>query len=260
MDQRGRTDTVQRALLHIHTRRSYDSWVRPESIAARCVTLGIDVVCVTDHDTIAGSLEVQRALRGTHVQAVIGAEYLTGCGDLIGLFLQKEAAERNAMGLIEEIHAQGGIAILPHPFHAHNLTEEVLRTVDGIEVFNSRCTAEQNARALVLAAKLGKPMFAGADAHFLRELDQASMTFSAPGPLTPESMITAARTWSGRAARPSAVRFSQAIKSARAGHWDRAALSALAGCKRRLTEAPPGPLVQGSSPSCMEPCRRGVAG
>jgi len=160
-------------LFHIHTLHSYDCLIKPSFIIDYAVKNAIEVVAITDHESLKGSIEAANyALsKKNNIQAIIGAEYYTDCGDVIGLFLKDELKERNAVKLIDEIHNQGGIAILPHPYKGHKLNKEIIQRIDVIEIFNSRCTIEQNQLALGLSKQYNKPGIVGNDAHLKKELD-----------------------------------------------------------------------------------------
>ena len=159
-------------LFHIHTKHSYDSFLSLKSIIDYAKGNGFSIVAITDHDTINGSLAASAYARKkkSNVEVVIGAEYLTDCGDIIGVLLKEDIIEKDAVRLIYEIHRQGGIAILPHPFHKHTLSNEMLQRIDVIEVFNARCSKDENEKAYQLAKEWDKPMICGNDAHLACEL------------------------------------------------------------------------------------------
>lgn len=162
--------TRKRIIFHLHTRHSVDSNLAPRDIVAFAAANGIQVLAPTDHHSIRGAREI-RELGAEHgIETIIGAEFSTDHGDIIGLFIEEDIFARKAQEVIEEIHAQGGLAILPHPYRHHHLTDQVLDSVDGIEVFNARLTEQLNRLAGELAALLKKPFFYGADAHLLPEL------------------------------------------------------------------------------------------
>src|SRR5262249_58376909 len=111
---------------HSHTMWSGDSTTTPEEIEEAVVESGIDVLCVTDHNSIRGaeSLAAQLPCR-----VVVGEELRTHAGEIIGLFLTehvpfgispREAADR--------IRAQGGVVYVPHPYDPmrRNLAETAL--------------------------------------------------------------------------------------------------------------------------------------
>lgn len=68
--------------------------------------------------------------------------------------------------VIDAIHDQGGISILPHPFK-NTLADPVdlIRHVDMLEVLNARISKKLNYKASVLSKKIGTGIVAGSDAH-----------------------------------------------------------------------------------------------
>jgi predicted metal-dependent phosphoesterase TrpH len=220
-------------LLHIHSNASFDSQSSPRAIAAEAARLGAQAVAVTDHDTIAGSLALAKAAPG--LQCIAGAEYKTDCGDIIGLFLNSEIKERRAEDVVAAIHAQGGIVILPHPWHSHTHVKKLARMVDAIEVWNSRCSPEANAKAQILAEETGCSQVAGSDAHFISEMSNALMEFDCEGPLTPDTFLNAPRIWTVKTGRKSLLFWSQAIKAIKQRRFSVAigAVKGLVGCALR---------------------------
>lgn len=160
----------KRILFHFHTYHSVDSNLIPREIVDFAVQNKIDILAPTDHSTIRGSRDIRELAQQHGIETIIGAEYNSDHGDIIGLFLQDDAYSRNADEIIKEIHAQGGLAVLPHPYRSHHLTDEFLNSFDGIEVFNARLSEQLNRLASELAAMLKKPAFYGVDAHLREEL------------------------------------------------------------------------------------------
>lgn len=122
----------------------------------------------------------QNACR-TSVKVIIGSEVLTNAGDILGLFLNDDIKSFDVFDVITEVKKQGGVSVLPHPFKGHNLDvdelEDVCRCVDAVEGLNSRCPI--NSLTLEWLRSLGKPITAGSDAHFLREIGQSRTIIAA---------------------------------------------------------------------------------
>ena len=151
---------------------SGDSTTTPDELERAVAAAGIDVLCITDHNAIAGAVELQDRLP---CRVVVGEELRTSAGELIGLFLH----ERVPMGVtaVEAANAirdQGGLVYVPHPFDPmrRNLSEAVLvdlvarGLVDAIEVLNAKTSlASLNARAAAFADAHGLAHGAGSDAH-----------------------------------------------------------------------------------------------
>ncbi len=160
----------KRVLFHFHTHYSVDSDLTPEAIVDFARANAVQILAPTDHNTLRGAREIAE-LAGEHgIETIIGSEFSTDHGDIIGLFLHEDVFSRKAMEVLDEIHHQNGLAILPHPYKRHHLTDHILHGVDGIEVFNARLGASLNRLAGELAVELKKPHFFGADAHLFSEL------------------------------------------------------------------------------------------
>ena len=159
--------------LHVHSNASHDSRTAPAAVALASRRLGLDPIFLTDHDTVAGALQ----LKATGVPVVVGEEITTADGELIGIFLEREVASRlpahDTAGRIKE---QGGLVYLQHPYDQfrRHLTEtaieEIADQIDIVEVFNARSDEEANRRAADLCLTLGAAAGAGSDAHRFSEI------------------------------------------------------------------------------------------
>src|SRR2546425_8980343 len=111
MASRGRAD------LHMHTTAS-DGWPSPQQVVDHVRLTGLDVIAVTDHDTIEGALRAaDHAARRGRVQIVIGEEVSSRDGHIVGLFLEKRIRPGlTAAATVHAIHEQGGLAVAVHPF------------------------------------------------------------------------------------------------------------------------------------------------
>lgn len=156
--------------LHMHSIYSKDSLLSPKKILQISLFKGMNAIAVTDHDTILGGLKV-KSIKQDSLLVVIGSEIKTDHGDLIGLFLNEEVKSKAFLEVIEEIKAQGGIVVLPHPYRRKIFPDlEMLKKVDVFEGINGRTSEELNQKAQNLAINLSKPVIGGSDAHFSFEL------------------------------------------------------------------------------------------
>ncbi len=168
-----------RADLHTHTKYSAlgifpifgfyypESATEPEALVMEAERKGLDIVCITDHNTIDGALRVKH-----RENVVVGEEVTTKDGEIIGLFLSETVAPNmSAMETIDRIHEQGGIAIVPHPYSVicHSLGDKMLSLdVDGIEVFNAyHRDGYSNRMAQIDSAHADKAQVGGSDAHYI---------------------------------------------------------------------------------------------
>jgi len=163
---------------HIHSKYSYDSLMRPKKILTLAKRNGLDMVAVTDHNTIRGGMECRRYEVSSGVRVVVGAEIKSDVGDIIGIGLNEEIHSSHWADVIEEVHDQGGIVVLPHPYRGHNRIDELAKHVDIIEVWNARSNRDQNAAAKTLATSLKKKMVMGSDAHLYREVGHVKAVYN----------------------------------------------------------------------------------
>ena len=168
-----------KADLHVHTGYSPDCVTSLARIIARCTHLGIECVAITDHNTIAGALDMKRV---APFKVVIGEEIETTDGEVIGYFISEEIPSGlTALETILRIKKQGGVVCIPHPFdpfrfsaiHRDSL-EALVPHIDIIEAFNSRLLLRRHAaRAEAFARKHGLLISAGSDAHTASEVGNA---------------------------------------------------------------------------------------
>ena len=169
-----RPDGWVRVDMHVHTMWSGDATTTPDELHEAVAATGVDVLCITDHSTINGAVELA-ASGALGCRVVVGEEVRTTAGEVIGLFLR----DRLPFGMkpaeaTDAIRQQGGLVYVPHPFDPmrHCLAEEALVAlttagqVDAIEVLNAKVSlAHLNERAAAFAAAHDLAAGAGSDAH-----------------------------------------------------------------------------------------------
>ncbi|KPU63853.1 hypothetical protein EP1X_01245 [Thermococcus sp. EP1] len=161
--------------LHVHSKYSKDSINDPKWIIKIAKKKGLSGVAITDHNTLKGSLIAKKINKDPDFEIIFGEEIKTDIGDIIALWITKEIKSRNWEEVIDEIHSQGGIAVLPHPYRGHKLIEKVAKRVDVIEVLNARTPKQLNRKAYELAVKLHKGFSAGSDAHVPFEIGRGKI-------------------------------------------------------------------------------------
>jgi len=165
--------------LHCHTHRSPDSLMTYDALLRRMDQREMDMVAITDHNTIAGAL----AFRARAPERfLVGEEIKTSSGELIALFLEEEVPPGlSPEDTISRVHAQGGLVGVSHPLdrlRGEALGMERLKSIRGeldfLEVFNARITfPNDNRLARESAARWGLPGSAGSDAHAPAEVGRA---------------------------------------------------------------------------------------
>lgn len=184
--------------LHVHSCHSNDSNSRVIDIINKAVKKGLNGIAITDHHTFAGSREALEVNPYPSFLIIPGTEYRTKYGHVQGLFIRDELnleeGLRDAGGfwpfaaVVEEIHRQGGIAVLAHPFKNNTeLPEEVWSRVDAVEVYNSRAAycgrnSRANEQAGAAAVKYGLPYTAGSDGHWLAEIGSSYLEIALDRP------------------------------------------------------------------------------
>ena len=189
----------------MHTTAS-DGWPTPKELvdhAARRARL--DVIAVTDHDTIEGALQArEHAAKRARFDVIVGEEVSSRDGHIVGLFLERRVRPGlSAAATIHAIHEQGGLAVAVHPFWR---TLRVVRNgkvhgvgwlaaeldFDAIEVENATpgfYVFNQLAHRLNMG--LGSAQLGSSDAHIVDAVGRAYTEF--PGK-TAEALRTAIET------------------------------------------------------------------
>lgn len=204
-----------KAIFHVHTSWSYDSFMSPGSIVRWAVRRGIDYVFPMDHETMGGAVEAREyALKHSlPVTVVPGMEIRTDVGDICGIFLERELMSRDFTGVVEAVRAQGGAVVLPHPCKGHDLSDtRYMAQCDFVEVFNSRTSGEEDGKADLLASKLGLKKLGGSDAHVPWELGNCVLEFE-----TIDAFRAGQTRIHGRKTSLASVYLSQLIKLCKTG-------------------------------------------
>ena len=169
---------------HIHSEHSPDSRMSLAEILDTAKEKGLNAVAICDHEQVF-SEEIPRH----PVQVIRGGEFSTEYGHLIGLFLTEEVERGDFQTLCNSIHAQGGIAVLAHPFQRSVYTAKLPQAaafIDGVEVWNSRAGRKDraaNQKAYEFAKEQGLLFFAGSDAHTQEEIGNAYLAVECDGDL-----------------------------------------------------------------------------
>ena len=110
-------ETWSAADIHIHTSIS-DGLASPAAVVEWVSeNTDLSVIAITDHNAVEGALEAAELAKGLPLEVIVGQEIDTISGHIIGLW----ASERiepggTAQETVDAIHAQGGIAVVAHPF------------------------------------------------------------------------------------------------------------------------------------------------
>ena len=205
MPSRGRAD------LHMHTTFS-DGWPEPDELVDHARSTGLQVISVTDHDTIEGGLRAaEYAAKRGGLEVVVGEEVSSRDGHIVGLFLKRRVRPgMSAAATVHAIHDQGGLAVAVHPFwrtqrrsgggvvHGVGWLAAEL-DFDAVEVENATPGFYFfNQLARRLNAGLGSAELGGSDAHILDAVGRAYTEFSGRRAKDLRTAIESGRTIAGR--------------------------------------------------------------
>jgi predicted metal-dependent phosphoesterase TrpH len=102
--------------LHIHTIYSYDGTASVPAVLTRAKNIGLDVIAITDHDEIIGSLKALELASKYGVEVISGTEVTTSEGDLLALnVIEKIQRNMPLVDTILKVGELGGFCIVPHP-------------------------------------------------------------------------------------------------------------------------------------------------
>lgn len=210
--------------LHLHTNRgSADSNLAPGDLVERARAIGIGAVCITEHDNMWESREMEGFAGDSGVIFLRGMEVTTDMGHIGAFGLQRYVGGIYKLAELRRVvDAEGGILVANHPFRYKldprfsfiNPDHEpidptrperaaklaIFELVDAIEVLNGACGEDENLFALKVARLLGLAEVAGSDSHSAGSVGCVTTLLDAPVK-TERELIDAIRARRCRAGR-----------------------------------------------------------
>jgi predicted metal-dependent phosphoesterase TrpH len=182
-----------RADVHMHSTYSDGSGSIQEILDHVQKNTSLDVIAITDHDVIEGSLRARDLWQhgGYRFDFIVGEEVSTKEGHLLGLFIEKRVPAGLSMERsIDLIHEQGGLAVIAHPLHRlfrHSCQRQVMDRIhashdvwfDGIETWNaSFCGIYANQVAMSTNRSVyGLAELGNSDAHSINSIGSGMTWF-----------------------------------------------------------------------------------
>ena len=179
--------------LHIHTIYSYDGTASVPAVLTHAQKTRLDVVSITDHDEMAGSLQAMELASKYSVEVIPGIEITTAEGDLLALNVtQKIERGLSLTETVLKVGGAGGFCIAPHPmaggFGMKSLgayailralrNREVARILIAIETFNATTIDRRsNHYARLLAERLNITQAGSSDSHIVEAIGLGSTEF-----------------------------------------------------------------------------------
>ena len=177
--------------LHMHEKSySLDSHLSLEEMVAQARKLGLDGLCITDHDSMGLREAAEKYAAAVHFPIFVGIEFYSLQGDIVAFGVRDYPRVRvNAQEFIDCVRAQGGVCFAAHPFRdnhrglAENLS--AVRGLNGVEALNGSTLPADNQRAADWAIRLGLPLLGASDCHIVEKLGVYATCF--PDRITSES-------------------------------------------------------------------------
>ena len=159
---------------HIHSEYSPDSSSKIDDILKVAAKRNIDIIAISDHNTVDGTSEVLKKTRNTNILAIPSIEISSSHGHILGFGCEENIPrDLSPEDTIDRIHDLGGLAIIPHPYcfyrHGllHNYKEKL--NIDAIETRNARFIVGYcNNKAKNLSIKENLPALGASDAHYYK--------------------------------------------------------------------------------------------
>lgn len=158
---------------HIHSEYSPDSSSKIDDILGTAKKRNIDVIAISDHNTVDGTSEVLKKTRNTDILTIPSIEISSTHGHILGFGCEENIPrDLSPQDTIDRIHDLGGLAIIPHPFcfYRHGLlckSDYRDLKIDAIETKNARFVVGYcNNKAKKLSKNEQIPSLGASDAHY----------------------------------------------------------------------------------------------
>jgi predicted metal-dependent phosphoesterase TrpH len=160
--------------LHVHTALSPCAQMDIRDIITRAGDLGLNGVCITDHNTMDIRHNLAEGIQDNGVCVIFGMEYSTLQGDFLifGPF-EDLPPDLSATRLLNTVRDDAGVAVAAHPFRKERPVDEALirqGLCRVIECVNGRNRPSENMKTEAWRRCYSVAACGGSDAHTLDEL------------------------------------------------------------------------------------------
>ena len=186
--------------IHTHTYpTSDDSSLTPEHLIDRAKSLGLDGVCITDHDGFWSPQEIAKLSQDHNFLVLPGCEVTTEEGHLLVYGLEKYIFGMHRATFVRDlVDKAGGAIVVAHPYRRtyreqtastpaayEEMLDRACRNtvfplVDAVEVLNGRGSTEENAFSQEIADRFDMRGTGASDAHRLEDLGSFATEFQRP--------------------------------------------------------------------------------
>jgi len=183
--------------LHTHTTpRSDDSFLKPDELIVHAKRVGLDAVCLTEHDWFWDEEEIADLCQRHNFLVLPGVELTTEEAHLLVFGLKKYVFGMHHASFVKRVVDEaGGAIIVAHPYRRHfpigaepederyypALTRAcenpVFEVADAIEVLNGRGSKKENAFSLKISKGLNLRCVGSSDAHEISDIGSGATFF-----------------------------------------------------------------------------------
>ena len=183
--------------LHAHTfPSSDDSFMSPDELVGAAKELGLDGVCITEHDYFWEPADILALSRRHNFLVLSGCEVNTDGGHVLVFGLEKYVFGMHKVSFLRQLVEQaGGAMVAAHPYRRRYLrgqtempdayramvdnacADRFFSFCDAIEVLNGRATDDETTFSIDLDRRLGLGVAGGSDSHRLTHLGNVGTRF-----------------------------------------------------------------------------------
>ena len=186
-------------LIDIHTHTypvSDDSLLDPEELVSQAKKVGLDGVCITDHDGFWDPKDIKKLSLKTDFLVIPGCEVTTEDGHLLVYGLKEYIFGMHKSDFVKDlVEEQGGAIVIAHPYRRvyreptsennfsydqmieKGLRNNALKLSDAVEINNGRGTKKENQFSTDLAKKINMPGTGASDAHKISDIGTYATRF-----------------------------------------------------------------------------------
>ena len=173
-----------------------DSFIEADELIVEAKRIGLDGVCITDHDGFWDHSEVESLSKRHDFLVLPGCEVTTEEGHLLVYGLKRYIFGMHRADFVKDkLDRERGAMVVAHPYRrvyrkgAHTSEDayaemmeraarnRVFGMVDAVEVMNGRGLPEENAFSGDMARRFGLPGTGASDAHKLEDLGSFATEF-----------------------------------------------------------------------------------
>ena len=169
---------------HVHeSKYSFDSSMDFIEAVKLSRLLGLDGLCITNHDNNTLREEIGDSAKINGVLVIVGAEILTFEGDILTFGLKNIPQKMiSAEELLTLVKKDNGVAICAHPFRNNNRgigdnIRKLSHLLSAVESFNGSTLPHHNLQSYALASEFEIPSIGSSDAHVLEKLGTYATRF-----------------------------------------------------------------------------------